>query len=158
MCNKYIVTCKNPTQDIFVLSHDTNNALNERGRRCEHKRHNRSLRSKQPQPHLGQGYGHHREQGTRRKDHGKGRWESEHRDLAGEGDLRGRQPLHRLWCPVERQSNKKGNDGRQRGYEDRNASFLIQAHIQRILEQRQYRAVHAIRQTSSQDTKALTYT
>ena len=107
MCNKYIVTCKNPTQDIFVLSHDTNNALNERGRRCEHKRHNRSLRSKQPQPHLGQGYGHHREQGTGRKDHGKVRGESEHRDLAGEGDLRRIQPLHRLWSLVERQPKKK---------------------------------------------------
>ena len=92
MCNKYIVTCKNPTQDIFVLSHDTNNALNERGRRCEHKRHNCSLRSKQSQPHLGQGYGHHREQGTGREAHGKGRWKSQHRDLTGERNLRGRQP------------------------------------------------------------------
>ena len=136
MCNKYIVTCKNPTQDIFVLSHDTNNALNERGRRCEHKRHNRSLRSKQPQPHLGQGYGHHREQGTRRKDHGKGRWKSQHRDLTEERNLRGRQPLYRLWCLVERQPK---NDGCQREYEDRTPSFLLQAHIQRILEQRKYR-------------------
>ena len=78
MCNKYIGIRKNPTQDIFALSHDTNNALNERGRRCEHKRHNRSLRSKQPQPHLRQGYGHHREQDTGRADHGTGRWESQY--------------------------------------------------------------------------------
>ena len=40
---------------------------------------------------------------------------------------------------MERQSNKKENDGCQREYEDRNASFLLQAHIQCILEQGKYR-------------------
>lgn len=44
------------------------------------------------------------------------------------------------------QDEKKHPDRRRRG-EGRTPSFLLQAQIQRILEQRQYR-VHAIRQDS----------
>ena len=44
-------------------------------------------RREHSQSHLGRGYGHHREQGTGRSDHGKSRRESEHRNLAGEGNL-----------------------------------------------------------------------